>query len=158
MPTLAAKSVYDGFCMSGTFAHPEQKNNPFVRTLRNDTRGDSSHNWNMARRGKPDGINWFLKEWVDYTFPQERGRQAAMMKRTGWSRATMSQLYNNDQDHSPRRVNEAARALHAEPWELLMLPERAMALRKIRASAEEIVHLAHDADEKSPIKRDGTHD
>lgn len=135
--------------MNQTFAHHEHKSNCFVRTCRDDFRREISHNWNMAaRRGKPTGINWYLKEWVDFTWPIGRGAQAAMMKATGWSRATMSQLYNNEQDYSPRRVNEAAIALNAEPWELLMPPERAMALRRIRASAEEIVTLAHSADER----------
>lgn len=148
MPALAARSVYEGFCMSGTFAHHERKVNSFVRTSRNDFCRDSSHNWNMARRGKPDGINWYLREWMDMAFPQARGRQAKMAELTGWSKATTSQLYNNTQDYSPKLVNEAAKALNAEPWELLMPPERAMAIRRIRSSAEEIVTLAHDADER----------
>lgn len=70
-----------------------------------------------------------------------------MCELTGWNKATCSQLYNNVQDYSPKIVNEAAKALNVEPWELLMTPERAMALRRIRASAEEIVTLAHDAEE-----------
>lgn len=86
---------------------------------------------------------------MDMTFPQARGRQTKMSELTGWPKATCSQLYNNIQDYSPKIVNEAAKALNAEPWELLMPPERAMALRRIRASAEEIVTLAHDADERS---------
>lgn len=74
-----------------------------------------------------------------------------MMELTGWSKATMSQLYNGTQDYSPKVVNEAARALNAQPYELLMVPERAMAFRQFLASAETIVTIAHDAD-----KRDGT--
>lgn len=154
MPAFVASSEYDGFCMTQTFAHHERLVNSFVRTSRNDFRRESSHNWNMARRGKPDGINWYLREWMNMTFPQERGRQAKMSELTGWSKATTSQLYNNAQDYSPKIVKEAADALNAEPWELLMPPERAMAIRRIRASAEEIVTLAHDVDER----KTGTHD
>lgn len=109
----------------------------------------------MARRGKPDQINWYLREWMTMLHPKERGRQAWMMGLTGWSKATMSQLYNNEQDYSPLKVNEAAKALNAEPWELLMPPERAMALRRIRSTAEEIVTLAHDADDKRKTGTDG---
>ena len=145
--------------MSGTFAHHEQHCklfvSPFVRTLRNDFPRNPSHNWNMARRGKPDRINWYLREWMDMVFPQERGRQAKMSELTGWPKATTSQLYNNIQDYSPKLVNEAAAALKTEPWELLMPPERAMAIRRIRSTAEEIVTLAHDADEQV-AKRTGT--
>lgn len=155
MPALAARSEYEGFCMSQTFAHHERQVNSFVRTSRNDFRRESSHKWNMARRGKPTSINWYLREWMAMIHPKERGRQAWMMEKTGWSKATMSQLYNNEQDYSPQKVNEAAAALNTEPWELLMPPERAMALRRIRASAEEIVTLAHDADEKRMTGTDG---
>lgn len=99
-----------------------------------------SHNRNMARRGVPVEINWFLREWMDSTAMfSGRGGQARMMEETGWSKATMSQLYNNKQDYSPKIINEAAKALNAETWELLMPPERAMALRRIRQDALRIV-------------------
>lgn len=68
--------------------------------------------------------------------------QAEMIRRTGWSKATASQLYNNKQDYSPKLVNEAAQALNVESFELLMKPERAMALRRQRDAAIQIVHDA----------------
>lgn len=61
-----------------------------------------------------------------------------MMELTGWSKATMSQLYNGTQDYSPKVVNEAAQALNVEPYELLMLPERAMHMRQMRKTALDI--------------------
>ena len=73
-----------------------------------------------------------------------RGSQTRMMELTGWSKATMSQLYNNTQDYSPKVLTEAARALNAEEWELLMPPERAMRLRRIQADATEIAKLASE--------------
>lgn len=75
-----------------------------------------------------------------------RGAQAKMMDLTGWSKATMSQLYNGTQDYSPKVVNEAAFALKVQPFELLMHPERAMALRKVQAGAQEIATLAAEND------------
>lgn len=62
-----------------------------------------------------------------------------MMRRTGWSRATASQLYNGDQDFSPKILREAADALHIEPYELLMPPEKAMNLRRLERAAFGIV-------------------
>lgn len=100
----------------------------------------------MARRGKPTGINWYLREWMDTVLPVARGRQAKMAELTGWSKATTSQLYNNEQDYSPKVVNEAAKALKVETWELLMPPERAMRLRRIQ---EDLIKLAHE-NETSP--------
>jgi transcriptional regulator with XRE-family HTH domain len=93
----------------------------------------------MARRGIPTQINWYLKEWMDLLGVI----QAEMCRRTDWSKATMSQLYNNKQDYSPDLVNTAAEALNLEPFELLMRPERAMAFRRQREAA---LVLAHDAD------------
>lgn len=67
----------------------------------------------------------------------------------------MSQLFNGRQDYSPAIVEAAALALNAEPYELLMRPEKAMAIRKLMASAEQIVTIAHDAD-RAKAEKDGT--
>lgn len=61
-----------------------------------------------------------------------------MMELTGWSKATMSQLYNGTQDYSPAILETAAAALGVEPFELLIPPERAMALRDFRRAARVI--------------------
>ena len=113
----------------------------YVRTKVADTKSTGSYKPNMARRGIPKGpVRWYLREWMatvpDYA---KRGGQAAMAKAAGWSKATMSQLYNGDQDYSPAILEAAAVALHAEPYELLLPPERAMAIRALRESAVTIV-------------------
>jgi transcriptional regulator with XRE-family HTH domain len=94
----------------------------------------------MARRGIPKaGVSWYLVEWMAARGLQGRGAQAKMMELTGWSKATMSQLYNGTQDYSPKYIAEAAKALGIEEYELLMPPEKANNLRKLRAAAEQIV-------------------
>lgn len=137
---------------------------PEVRTFPADFRRYFSHNRNMARRGIPKGpVNWYLKEWMAASGLEGRGAQTRMMELTGWSKATMSQLFNGTQDYSPKVVNEAASALRVEPFELLMHPDRAMALRRFQASAQGVVTIAHDAgidikpDEDHSAPRDGTH-
>ena len=91
----------------------------------------------MARRGVPKGqVNWYLREWMAALGV---AKQTEMMARTGWSKATMSQLYSGKQDYSPKIVNDAARALNVEPYELLMPPEMAFALRRQREDALRIV-------------------
>jgi transcriptional regulator with XRE-family HTH domain len=93
----------------------------------------------MARRGIPKGqVNWYLREWMEASGLSGRGAQTKMMELTGWSKATMSQLYNGEQDYSPKVVNDAAAALNAEPFELLLPPSRAMALRGMRDNAIKI--------------------
>ncbi len=90
----------------------------------------------MARRGIPKGpINWYLREWMDLLGVRQRD----MVERAGWSKASASQLYTGVQDYSPKIVNEAAVALNLEPFELLMRPERAMAYRRQREAAIQLV-------------------
>lgn len=97
----------------------------------------------MARRGIPKNpVRWYLREWMAAVGMSGRGAQTRMRELTGWSAATMSQLYNGDQDYSPKVIEEAAAALNVEEFELLMLPERAMAYRQLRKSAAEIVQSA----------------
>ena len=94
----------------------------------------------MARRGIPKGqINWYLREWMEACNIKGRGAQTRMRELTGWSKATMSQLYNGEQDFSPKILAEAALALKAETYELLMHPDRAFRLRRLREDALRIV-------------------
>ena len=91
------------------------------------------------RRGIPKGgVNWFLRDWMDRLGVKQRD----MIERAGWSKATASQLYTGQQDYSPKVVNEAAQALKARPYELLMSYDEAMTIRSYRASAAELVRLA----------------
>jgi transcriptional regulator with XRE-family HTH domain len=103
-----------------------------------------THNRNMARRGIPKQINWYLREWM-----AARGikKQTDMMELTGWSKATMSQLYNGMQDYSPKIIAEAADALKVSHYELLMHPEEANALRRLRQDALRVVENTRRLDE-----------
>jgi transcriptional regulator with XRE-family HTH domain len=85
-------------------------------------------------------------------FPEARGRQAAMMERTGWSKATMSQLYNDKQDLNSEYIRQACVALNIREHELFMHPSAAMALRKFEETAREVakaepIRIVHDADQ-----------
>ena len=99
----------------------------------------------MSRRGVPKGpINWYLPEWMEACGLKGRGSQTKMRELTGWSKATMSQLYNGEQDYSPAVVNAAALALKVQTYELLMPPERAFAIRRALASIREIQAIQED--------------
>ena len=100
------------------------------------------------------GPSWYLREWMDSL----NVRQRDMIEKAGWSRATASQLYNGTQDYSPKLVAEAAEVMHLEPFELLMLPEEAMALRNMRSSAVKIADLARPVSiaDDEPVKRTGS--
>lgn len=65
-------------------------------------------------------------------------RQSDIMKATGYSRATMSDLSTGKQRYNRDVINEVAAAMHIRPHELLMHPDDAMALRRVRESAARI--------------------
>jgi hypothetical protein len=97
-------------------------------------------------------VRWYLREWMAVAGMGQRGGQTKMRELTGWSMATMSQLYNDQQDYSPKILEEAAAALSIEPFELLIPPERAMALRRLRETAAQIVQAEPEAAAKSEKK------
>lgn len=143
MPAARAKSVVVGVmtvCSHITNIMASIK----VRTMHNDGFARSRYDRRMARRGVPkDTVHWFIREWMDTLGV----KQAEMCRRTGWSKASASQIYNGLQDYSPPIVRQAAIALNVADYELLMKPEEAMAIRRLRASAETIVSIAHENDD-----------
>lgn len=110
-----------------------------IRTWVTDTRTVRSYNRNMARKGIPKTPPaWFLREWMEVCIGKKRGVQAEMMRLTGWSKATMSQLYNDQQDMNSDYLRQACEALNLRQHEILMPPEAAMALRRFEQTAREI--------------------
>jgi transcriptional regulator with XRE-family HTH domain len=111
------------------------------RTLRADTISRCSYKRIMARRGIPkQAPAWFLREWMEACGLNGRGAQARMMELTGWTKATMSQLYNGVQDQNSDYVRTAAQALQIREHELFMHPEAAMALRRFEETAREVAN------------------
>lgn len=75
--------------------------------------------------------DWYLRDWM-----KERGlTQAKLRARTGWSKATMNDLFHGRTDYYRARLDEAARGLDLEPFELLLPPAEAKALRAVRDAA-----------------------
>ena len=74
---------------------------------------------------------WHLAAWAALGGK----KQADAQRDLGWSRSTASGLWNGTQRYTQERVDEAARWLGIEPYELLMRPEEAIDLRRLRESA-----------------------
>lgn len=75
--------------------------------------------------------DWYLREWVDVldcTITELR-------ERTGWTHRIASELVNRKIRWNRDHLSEAAFALHVEPFELLMPPQDAFALRRLRKDA-----------------------
>jgi transcriptional regulator with XRE-family HTH domain len=75
--------------------------------------------------------DWYLRQWLDTLHT----RQSAVGERTGFARSKMSKLVSGSQPYDRPSVNAIARALNIEPYELLMHPEDAMRIRRLRDAA-----------------------
>jgi hypothetical protein len=86
----------------------------------------------MSSASEPD---WHLRDWLAY-FGK---RQADLIKELGWDKARTSFVFNGKQSYRREIVNEIAAWLNIRPPELLMHPTEAIALRRLRETAAQIV-------------------
>ena len=97
-----------------------------------------AHNLVMARRkSKPPRMlshQWFLADWAG----RLGVRQRDAVEKLGWSKAQASDIFNGKQRYTADLVDEVAQWLHLAPYELLMHPDDAYAIRSMRESAARI--------------------
>lgn len=89
----------------------------------------------MAMEPGPD---WYLPHWITATATT----QADLVRRTDYPKSKMSMLVNGKRKYHRDDINELSRALNIEPFELLMHPEDAMRMRRLRDTA---LSIAADA-------------
>lgn len=97
----------------------------------------------------PPRHDWYLKQWL-----RVLGKtQADAARDLEWNKAKVSLTASGKQPYTRDDVNEMADYLQLRPYELLMHPDDAMALRRLRA---EMLRLAHDseAEERKAKERD----
>lgn len=85
----------------------------------------------MARNVEFD---WYLAAWMDTL----EVSQADLCRATGFPKAKMSELVNGVSRYNRDVVNVLAKALHIRPHELLMHPDDANAIKRLRESAIKI--------------------
>lgn len=85
--------------------------------------------------------DWRLQDWMAHF----RKRQVDMVHDLGWDKARANFVFHNKQPYRREVVNEISRWLGIKPFELLMRPSEALALRRLRETAALIV-----AEEGSP--------
>lgn len=112
--------------------NPNDKSIGGVRFLLNDLCLASPYYPNMVKAPRHD---WYLVDWMAAL----KVRQSDIMRETGYSKATMSDLVTGKQRYNRDILNEIADALHIRPNELLQHPQEAMAIRRLRESAARIV-------------------
>lgn len=80
-------------------------------------------------------FDWYLVEWMDALDVS----QADLCRETGFPKAKMSELATGKSRYNRDVVNTLSRALRIKPYELLMHPEDARAIQRLRDSALTIV-------------------
>lgn len=91
----------------------------------------------MAKRSQKTQADfrhtWFLQEWASASGL----KQADVARAAGWSKATGSDIWNGQQ-YTQSIIDVVAPILNARPYELLMHPEEAFAIRRMREDAARI--------------------
>ena len=77
---------------------------------------------------------WFIREWAE----RAGFTQADAQRVLGWSKAKASDVWNGQQ-YNQSIIDELFPVLQARPYELLMHPEEAVALRRIRDHSPRLV-------------------
>lgn len=79
--------------------------------------------------------DWYLQAWMEH-----KGKiQASLINELGWDKAKANFIYHGKQPYKRDVVNALSDWLEIEPYELLMPPEKALAIRRLYATAEAIV-------------------
>jgi len=95
--------------------------------------------------------DWYLKEWLATL----RKKQADIARDLDWNKARVSLMIRGEQQYNRDAINELAAYLNIRPHELLMHPDDAMALRRLREDAVKIAAEAtrDDAAEPAALER-----
>lgn len=119
-----------------------------VSLLRADAAPRLPHVALMTER-EPD---WYLQEWLAHLGK----RQASLVNELGWVKGRANKVYHGAQPYRREVVNEIAGWLGIQPYELLMPPAEALAIRGLRETAQAIVatsgrQLPPRAPDRAPI-------
>jgi hypothetical protein len=100
--------------------------------------------------------DWYFVQWLAYF----EKAQKDVVNDLEWNKSKASLMFNGKQPYSRKDVNQVAEYLSLQPYELLMMPEDAMALRRLRREALTVVETSKKLEsldgEASAEKRDGT--
>lgn len=98
--------------------------------------------------------DWYLGEWLKSL----RKSQADLVRATDYPKAKVSDLVTGKQRYNRDVLNDVARALNLQPYELLMHPADANALKQMRVAAKEMVQVPFlgEAGEESPAQAETT--
>lgn len=123
--------------MTGCLASLNEMRNRKCLGSRNDPLSHLQYGASMAHPQH----DWYLKDWL-----RTLGKkQADIVRDLDWNKARVSLTASGKQPYNRDDVNEVADYLNLRPYELLMHPEDAMRLRRLR---DELVRLAADSSDR----------
>jgi hypothetical protein len=110
--------------------------------LRNDP---GRREWYHRRMAAPR-YDWFAAQWLKATGK----KQADIVHDLDWNKAKISLMVRGLQPYTRDEVNELSEYLNIRPYELLMHPEDAMALRRLRA---DMLRLANETETLQDVRK-----
>lgn len=113
--------------------------NPIAQAQSLGARNDFGGGDGYYRRMVAPHPDWFLKEWLKAT----QKKQADIVRDLDWNKAKVSLMIRGLQPYTREEVNELATYLNIRPHELLMHPDDAHALQRLRS---EMIRLAHETE------------
>lgn len=109
-----------------------------------------SHDVEMAKPS--DGGGWYLREW----FETAGLKQFDLVTKLDYQRGTAHKLWHGLQPYRRDNVEQVAALLNIKPYELLMAPEEAMAIRRLRSAIAEVARADAVVETDTPGVRTGT--
>lgn len=102
-----------------------------IRVARTDIVDQFSHHPIMAA---PERGDWYLREW----FATLGKIQRDLVTQLDYPPATANALWHGVQRYRRDHIQDISALLNVQPYELLMPPEEAMALRRLRSAIAEV--------------------
>ena len=129
----------------------------FRLAILNETR---KHNRLADRNDAEDGVwycagmatpahDWYLKEWLQTLHK----KQADIVRDLDWNKARVSLMLHGKQQYDRDSLNELSDYLNLHPYELLMHPKDAMALRRLRADLLRVAHDVETIESETPSRK-----
>lgn len=134
----------EGFHVHGrdTSDNPTSESSAIRRIIDADTKSRLTDNLSMSEKPTkrastpPDQLrhSWYFAEHAT----AHGHRQADAERALGWPRGKINALWNGKQRYTQESIDEVATWLEIEPYELLMRPEEANAIKQLREAARAI--------------------
>ena len=93
------------------------------------------HSLEMANSKDDDAPDWYLQDWMAH-FGK---KQVDLIKELDYDKALAHYTFHSKRDYKRDRVNQLSAWLGIEPYELLMPPEKALAVRQLYSVAQQMV-------------------